>query len=334
MKKSNYLFKRVMMMNYKGFFKTIKEIHQKTNKKSLVIFFDIVSCGLKYQAGYRDYNLFEMYNMNNFERKTIITRGINNEFIKKYNSKKYEKYFQNKAEFNKMFNKYLNYDWLEIKKNNKKEFKEFCQNHPQIIAKPSNKYMDKEIMLIDTTQENINDLYNRLLKNNLTIIEEQITECNKLQVLHQESLNTIRVVTLLGDVVVAFLKIGTNHNSVDSFNHDGLIAPIEIDTGVIKYPAVDRNNNLYEKHPLTNKPIVDLKIPKWKEIKEICEITALEIPQVGYIGWDIAVGKDKCYLLGANCYPRYDIYQLPAHRENNVGLLPKFTQVEERKIDK
>ena len=82
-------------MNYKGFFQIIKEVHEKTNKNSILIFLDIVYCGLKYQAGYIDYNLYEMYRMNKFERKTIITRGINNEYIKKYNNPNFIKYFLN-----------------------------------------------------------------------------------------------------------------------------------------------------------------------------------------------------------------------------------------------
>lgn len=82
MNKIKYLFKRILGMNYKNFFKTIKEIKNKTHKNSISIFFDIIICGLKYQAGYIDYNLFEMYKMDKFERNTIITRGINNEYIK------------------------------------------------------------------------------------------------------------------------------------------------------------------------------------------------------------------------------------------------------------
>ena len=95
MKKIKYLFNRIKNMNYKNFFKTIQQIHKKTGKNSILIFIDIINCGIKYQAGYIDYNLFEMYRMNAFERKTIITRGINNEYIKKYNNSKYMKYFNN-----------------------------------------------------------------------------------------------------------------------------------------------------------------------------------------------------------------------------------------------
>ena len=76
MSKLKYLFKRILKMNYKKFFDTINLVHKRSKKNRLLIFFDIIICGFKYQAGYMDYNLFEMYNMNSKERKTIITRGI------------------------------------------------------------------------------------------------------------------------------------------------------------------------------------------------------------------------------------------------------------------
>lgn len=319
-------------MNYKNFFKTIKEIKNKTHKNSISIFFDIIICGLKYQAGYIDYNLFEMYKMDKFERNTIITRGINNEYIKKYNNSKYMKYFNDKIEFNKIFNKYLSRDWLELTGNNLKEFKQFCQNHNEIIVKPISNSCGKGVELINLTDKNLNELYEELIINNQILVEEVAIQCKTLNDLHPESINTVRVVTLLGSVVVAFLRIGNNHNNVDNFNHEGLVAPIDIETGIINYPAIDKKKNLYTKHPITKKSIVNINIPKWKKIKELCETASLEIPEVGYIGWDVCVGEKDCFFIEANEFPGHDLYQLPPHRNSNIGLLPLFKQVEERKI--
>ena len=113
MKKIKYLLKRIFRMNYKGFFNTISDVHKKTKKSRVVIFFDIVYCGFKYQAGYIDYNLFEMYNMNKYERGTVIARGINNEIIKTYNDTEAMKIFNDKIKFNKVFDKYLKRDYLK-----------------------------------------------------------------------------------------------------------------------------------------------------------------------------------------------------------------------------
>ena len=81
MKKIKYLLKRILKMDYKAFFDTVKNVSKKTNKPYLFILFDVIYCGLKYEAGYVDYNLFEMYKLNKKERSTIVTRGKNNKII-------------------------------------------------------------------------------------------------------------------------------------------------------------------------------------------------------------------------------------------------------------
>lgn len=332
MKKIKYLIKRICNMNFSNFFNTLNDVHKKTGKNKVYIFFDMIICGFKYQAGYIDYNLFEMYNMNGYERSTVITRGINNEIIKKYNDPEYMKIFNDKVKFNERFNKYLKRDWLELTGNNKKEFAKFCEKHPKFVAKPTKESCGKGVEIIDSTDKKIYDLYNDLYNNKQILVEEIAVQCKKLSDLHPDSINTLRVVTLKGTVVTALLRIGNNHNNVDNFNHEGLCVPIDIEDGIIKYQAIDKKGNLYEKHPITKKEIVGFKVPKWNEVKKICEQAALEIPQVGYIGWDVCVTKDDICFIEANEFPGHDLYGLPPHRTNNIGLLPKFQEAMKKEI--
>ena len=332
MKKIKYLIKRICNMNFNNFFNTLNDVRKKTGKNKVYIFFDMIICGFKYQAGYIDYNLFEMYNMNRYERSTVITRGINNEIIKKYNDPEYMKIFNDKVKFNERFNKYLKRDWLELTGNNKKEFAKFCEKHPKFVAKPTKESCGKGVEIIDSTDKKIYDLYNDLYNNKQILVEEIAVQCKKLSDLHPDSINTLRVVTLKGTVVTALLRIGNNHNNVDNFNHEGLCVPIDIEDGIIKYQAIDKKGNLYEKHPITKKEIVGFKVPKWNEVKKICEQAALEIPQVGYIGWDVCVTKDDICFIEANEFPGHDLYGLPPHRTNNIGLLPKFQEAMKKEI--
>ena len=273
-----------------------------------------------------------MYNMNRYERSTVITRGINNEIIKKYNDPEYMKIFNDKIKFNERFNKYLKRDWLELTGNNKKEFAKFCEKHPKFVAKPTKESCGKGVEIIDSTDKKIYDLYNELYNNKQILVEEIAVQCKKLSDLHPDSINTLRVVTLKGTVVTALLRIGNNHNNVDNFNHEGLCVPIDIEDGIVKYQAIDKKGNLYEKHPITKKEIVGFKVPKWNEVKKICEQAALEIPQVGYIGWDVCVTKDDICFIEANEFPGHDLYGLPPHRTNNIGLLPKFQEAMKKEI--
>ena len=155
MGKIKYLVKRITKMDYGRMFRTINEIHQKTNKNRILLFFDVVYCGIRYQAGYIDYSLFEMYNLDSKQRKTIITRGINNSFIKKYNDKEYMKIFNDKIKFNKRFDKYLKRDWLELNGENLKEFENFCKKNKKFIAKPTNQSCGKGVLLVNTKNKKL-----------------------------------------------------------------------------------------------------------------------------------------------------------------------------------
>ena len=114
-------------MNYKQFFSTIDKVHKKTKKNRLSIFIDIINCGIKYQAGYMDYWLFEMYNLNKKQRKTVLTRGKNNYLIKKYNNKDYIDIFENKDEFLDKFKDFVKRDFLILNKENFNEFEKFVE---------------------------------------------------------------------------------------------------------------------------------------------------------------------------------------------------------------
>ena len=100
MRRVKYLFLRIKNMDFKRMFNIINEIHKSTHKSRIYLFFDVIICGLKYQAGYVDYYIFEMWNLNSKERKTILTRGKNNIFVKYYNKKEFNHIFYNKDEFN------------------------------------------------------------------------------------------------------------------------------------------------------------------------------------------------------------------------------------------
>lgn len=326
MGKFKYLIKRLLNMNFKQMFEIIDKVSKKTGKNKYIIFLDIVICGIKYQAGYMDYNLFEMYNLNPKQRKTIITRGINNSLVKKYNNLEYIKYFNNKLLFNKKFNKYLSREWLELTDENFDEFEEFTKRHKEIIVKPLDQACGKGIEKIKVNKDNIKEVYSNLLETKRTLIEEVAVQCKEISNLHPSSINTMRIVTLNKQIVAAYLRIGNNGNVVDNFNHDGLAAPINIETGVIDYVAIDKKGNLYDKHPITNQNILNFKIPKWEQVKEFVIKASHEIPEMGYVGWDVCLGKDAPFLIEANEFPGHDIYQLPPHRKDGIGMLPKFKE--------
>ena len=330
MGKVKYLVNRIFKMDYKHFFNTISSVSKKTNKSKITILIDIINCGLKYQAGYIDYELFEMYNMNASERKTVITRGINNEILKKYNDKTKSYIFEDKSIFNTTYDKYLNRDWININ-HNLNSFKKFIKNKKEIIVKPLSLSCGKGIEKIEVSDYDPKDLYYYLCKTKRYLVEDIAVQNKDISNIYPESINTIRVVTLDKHIAAAFIRFGNNGNVVDNFNHDGLVTTINIDTGIVEYPAIDKKGNVYELHPYTNKKIVGLKIPMWNKVKKLCTEVCNITPEVGYIGWDICIGTKEPFIIEGNDFPGHDLYQLPVHRKDNIGLLPQFKEIMEEK---
>ncbi len=332
MRKIKYLIKRVVNMNFSNFFNYINKTHHRSNKNKIYLFLDIMYCGLKYQAGYMDYYLFEMETMNKAQRETVITRGKNNSIITFFNDKSQFSTFLNKPKFNKTFDQFINRDWIFITNESFTEFEDFIKNKQYVVAKPTDGTCGKGIEIIDLNLWEKNKLFNYLINNKITLLEEKILQDDKVNEVYPNSINTIRIITLCNKknekstVFAAYFRIGNNNKIVDNFNSGGMVVPINVEDGKIIYPALDKDGNLYKSHPLTNKNIVGYTIPKWNEVKKLAKELAQMETKVGIVGWDIAITKDGLDVVEGNEFPGHDIYQLPPHRTNNVGMLPRFEE--------
>lgn len=326
-----YVLSRLSKMDYKAMINKVNTVHKKTKKSRLSIFLDMTECARKYGAGYMDYDLFEMYNLTDEQRETYITRGRNNSLIAKYNNKDYFHIFENKDEFNEKFNNYLKRDWIKVNGTPKAKVIEFMKKHNVFMAKPIDGGCGKGIEKIETKNYNsLNELYDYLTDNHNFELEEVIEQHEEVSKIYPGSINTVRVVTILKDnkpnVVCAYFRIG-NGKFVDNFNSGGMVAPIDEKTGIVQDKAIDKNKVLYEKHPATGSQIKGFQFPHWNEALEMCKEAAKVVPQMGYVGWDVGFSKNGPVFVEANEFPGHDIYQLPDHTPNKIGMMPKFTNI-------
>ena len=357
MGKIGYLLKRIKTMDKKAMFDKIDSIHKKTGKSKTYLLYDMFKCARKYGAGYMDYDLFEMYNLTPEQRDTYITRGRNNELVGKYNNKDYFHIFENKDEFNTLFKDYIKRDWIKVNGLPKEDVIAFMKKHNEFMAKPvdggcghgivkininEEKYGDKSfnealksnydslgIKNTDNNKDNVLEaLYNKLVENgNNFELEEVIKQHPEVNKIYSGAINTVRVVTILKDnvphVICAYFRIG-NGKFVDNFNSGGMVAPVNEVTGEVMDKAVDKNKNLYETHPQTGTQIKGFKFPDWDKAIAMCKEASKIVPQMGYIGWDVCFTPNGPIFVEGNEFPGHDIYQLPEHTPNKIGMMPKF----------
>ncbi len=326
MRKIKFLLKAIIHMDYKNMFKVAKKVSKKAKKPFIVIFIDIIYCGFKYQAGYYDYQEFEFYLLNKEQRKTYLTRGINNSLVNKYNNKEYWYILQDKIEFNKRFNKYLKRDWLDLRESSLEDFIKFCSNKEYIIAKELDNCGGKGIDKIKV-DKNIKEIYDKLKDNKQYLVEELIVQNSKVSKLYSGSVNTLRLFTFFDGketyVINTIFKIG-NNGFVDNFSSGGMYTFVD-NKGKIIVPAIDQDDNKIEIHPTTKEKILGFEIPNYDKACDMVKEAAKLIPEVQYIGWDVSILENDVCLVEGNEFP--GVFQIKPsfdNKKDHVGLIPEY----------
>lgn len=309
-------------------FKIAKSISKKTGKNRFILLLDIIYCGFCYQAGYYDYQEFEFYNLNKEERKTYLTRGKNNEIVRVFNDKSFFYKFENKIEFNKIFNNYLNRDWLYLD-NNLEQFIRFIKHHKTIIAKPIDATGGNGIeKFIYSNDEDAKKLYEQLVENNQLLVEDCIKQHKDMNTLYETSVNTMRMFTFIKNgqphFLQAVLKIG-NGGVVDNFSSGGMYTYVD-ENGTVFVEAIDRDDNIFYEHPISKTKIVGFKVPMFKEAVDLVKECAKVVPEIAYVGWDVAISEDGPVIVEGNCFP--GVYQVkPSLSNKKEGLIPKYKEI-------
>ena len=332
MKKIKYYFQRLFSMDYKAMIQTVKKIHKRSKKNSIIIFLDMIYCSFKYLAGYTDYFLFYFENLNNRQRSTYITRGVNNNYIKYLNDSNFYNYFRDKILFNDTFKEYIKRDYLDLNKASLEEFENFIKKHKEIMVKPidSTGGFGIEKIVIDKKINN-KKLYNELIEKKQFLVEECVKQHKEMDKLSASSVNTLRIVTIRKDdnvhIMLRCIRMGNGINAVDNFHSGGMYSMFD-ENGIIITDAVDRKGNSYEKHPFTHTKIKGFRIPYFKEAIDMCIKGSKVIPEIRYIGWDVAITNNGPVIIEGNELPGYDLYQSKVHlNDNNEGLKDVFDKI-------
>jgi hypothetical protein len=114
---------------------------------------------------------------------------------------------------------------------------------------------------------------------------------------------------------------------VDNLHAGGLACPIDLETGVITAPGYSvymGEPRTHLVHPDSKHPLEGFQMPMHKEAMALVCEAAKRVPQVGYVGWDLAITDNGPVLIEGNPFPGHDILQLPAHTPDGIGVLPHF----------
>lgn len=324
---------KAYIVNHINKYKLLKDMFiGKTSKlESVKIFFDFLISVIVLGAGINDYFQYNFYKKNYSERNKFIVGRKWKKILLKCNKSTKIDIFDDKLKFNNKFNEFLKRDWLDVDKSNYDKVSEFILNHDSFFLKQNigsggngiSKHISKEI-------RDLKEFYNGI-KGKSFILEEAIVQDKSLAEFNPSSVNTIRVVTIRDKDVVhimdAILRMGNGEKSTDNFHQHGLAMKMDIDSGEVVSLAIDKSNNKYEYHPVTNKKLLGYKVPYWDKVKDTVIKASKVSKEVRYVGWDIAILESgEVSIIEGNCSSDPDITQMP----KQVGRWEDYKKVIEK----
>ena len=330
MSKISFVIKRALRMDWKRMWETAGMLTEKSGKSRLWLLCDMARCAVKYNAGYMDYKIAAMYKLNDAQRRTVITRGISNSIVRRMNDKAYWHSFDDKAEFNTLFADQVGRKWIKADAGLTLDaLKEFLEDLPSVLFKPLEGSSGVGIVKFEKKdwQDDLPAFLEKLRGMGEGLLEELLIQHPTMAAMCPTSVNTVRIATLLGDkqegIVYAFLRIG-NGKVMDNVDQGGMAARVDLASGKLLTVAADKAGNVYEKHPMTDTPIIGFTIPYFEEAKAMCLEAMRKVPQVRFVAWDVAITADGPRFIEGNSFPSHAVPQFAAHYPDGIGILPEF----------
>jgi len=231
-------------------------------------------------------------------------------WVSRFNDPDKRNIFSNKYDTYLTFKKY--YKRQVIKADNPEDeepFKRFVLSHEKVSVKPLNGQSGAGVRWIQACDDGeAYKLFYQLMNDYPKgfVAEEPIEQCKDMKAFHPQSVNTLRITSILHKDGVRiwhpFMRCGMGDAIVDNYCTGGLMILIDPDTGVTQN-CIDNLGRPYETHPDTGKTLKGCQIPRWDEALELVRELARVVPKIRYVGWDLALTDTGWVVVEGNSRP-------------------------------
>lgn len=281
---------------------------------------DEIACFFLYGSAPDDYYQYEFYKLSPSERNKFITWRRSHKLIQA-NGADAEAIVE-KDKFNQRFDTYLNRDWIDLQTASSETFQAFLKKHGAAFMKPLGGACGKGIFILNADEFERDGC--NIEKYRSYIAEEVLHQHEAISRLNPNAVNTLRVLTYRGEILLAVLKLGTGDSIVDNQHAKGLNGNVDLETGITNTVFYDLDYNPYYRHPDTGEMLIGVEIPHWQELKDKVTAAAKELREVPYLGWDVAITPDGIAIIEANEAPGHDLAQGAA----KIGVYQRIKEIE------
>ena len=281
-----------------------------------------------HRVSYEEYmHCYEFWNLDEKQRNEYVSEKEMRCIYRKTVQVSFDRLCSNKTLILKRFDKYIHRKWAYVGFMSIEDFENFVSS-TDCIVKPIFGTLGRGIFVVRKDDgHNVQALFEYCRKNNM-LIEERLRACKEMEDFHPQSLNTIRVFTVSKsghcEVIAAVFRMGVADHVVDNGAAGGILASIDLNTGVVTSEGRDENGHSYLSHPDSGKTIKGFVIPHWDMVVSTCKEMANSVEEIVFAGWDICVlPNGKVEIIEVNSYPSITVLQTAA----KTGLKPRLRAI-------
>lgn len=285
--------------NYRKHTLCMPQIAQWSDEKKIALGKDMeaVKRALKYTT--EEYVAFNFIELNLEDRMKYVSGKNKTEVLRKMNQpealnmfdSKYDTYKAISPLFKRKMEIFYGTDDLP-------KFAEFVKKHPECVKKDNYASMGKGVSKLSVKKDtDLKALMESLAGEiDVFILEELIKPHYSIKRLNPDSVNTVRIITLVTDgevsVEYTFMKVGRSGSFVDNGGSGGLFVSIDKETGRFNSDGFsEKMGEHYEKHPDHGYVFKGYKLRRWKQALKMAKKAALSVDNARMVGWDLTMDR-------------------------------------------
>ena len=296
----------------------------------------------KYKCSPREFILYDFASKNDDEIKSYLLDAYKTALIMCVNNGEVTKRFNNKELAYDYLKKYYKRDGLYLKADiedaaGKELLSEFVNKHPVFMEKVPNGSLGKGIQKIDFNDyEGLDGLYIKLKKEFPVFLEELIINDEYMAKFHPESVNIVRVVVFRtekgkAEIQRAYLSLGQGDNDIANAGTGGLGCGIAVnidkETGITNSYGFNESVGTFKEHPDSHETLKGIKIKKWDELVGLIGELSDLMPEVKYIGWDLALTEGGWVIVEGNASGGQMLYQIMDKQSVKEEFLSYYNRI-------
>lgn len=300
----DYLVERARKMDFPSVVERAKEVGGEYHRPTFFVLTDMFWQATFHQVGFQDYVDYDFAMLTKAERKTMMTHPISNQLSVTYDHPDYRHIFHDKWEFDRVFTDFLGREWMMVEEDNADEVRAFAERHPIMITKQQMGRSGAAIHRYDAADvEDWNEFHKGLLDRGELLIEENIIQHADLAAVCPGTVNSTRVAAFFDGEKTHILAVAQKFGRgqvADQMDFGGFYTMLDPDTGASLGKGYDSHGHVHEFHPESGFKIADFQLPMFDEVIAFVDTVARHVPQVQYVGWDIAVTPDGPIVIEGN----------------------------------